>query len=86
MTTVSLGALRPSPRTSLLRRTAVRALQATSRWLDQRAYAIEYPERRVRVHVGPSQVEVARDPCTGFAVLYVNGERQFTFVQGLERL
>jgi hypothetical protein len=38
------------------------------------------------VHVGPSQVEVARDPSTGFAVVYVNGERQFTFVRGLDRL
>jgi hypothetical protein len=29
---------------------------------------------------------VARDPSTGFAVVYVNGERQFTFVRGLDRL
>lgn len=86
MTTASLGALGPTPRISWARRTAVRALQNASRWLDQRAYALEFPERRIRVHVGPSQVEVTRDPHTGYAVVYVNGERQFTFVQGLDRL
>ena len=71
---------------SWVRSTLVRGLHAASRWLDQRAYALEYPEERISVHVGPSQVEVARDPSTGFAVVYVNGERQFTFVRGLDRL
>lgn len=74
---------------SAWRRALARGLQATSRWLDQRAYALEYPEERVSVQLsdaGPSQVEVVRDPHTGFAVVYVNGERQFTFVRGLDRL
>jgi len=71
---------------SRTRSALVRGLQAASRWLDQRAYALEYPEERVSVHLGPSQVEVVRDPSTGFAAVYVNGERQFTFVRGLDRL
>ena len=71
------------------RRALARGLQAISRWLDQRAYALEYPEERVSVTLrdaGPAQVEVVRDPHTGFAVIYVDGERQFTFVRGLDRL
>jgi hypothetical protein len=78
-----------TPAASPFRRALARGLQATSRWLDQRAYALEFPEERVSVQLsdaGPSQVEVVRDPHTGFAVVYVNGERQFTFVRGLERL
>lgn len=86
MTTASMGIARPRPRISWIRRAAVRALQATSRWIDQRAHAIEYPEQRIHVQVGGAQVEVARDPHTGFAVVYLNGERQFTFVRGLDRL
>lgn len=74
---------------SPFRRALARGLQATSRWLDQRAYALEFPEERVSVSLGwnePTQVEVVRDPHTGFAAVYVNGERQFTFVRGLDRL
>ncbi|MBN8504850.1 MAG: hypothetical protein J0L58_10245 [Burkholderiales bacterium] len=75
-----------SIRISPLRRALARGLQTASRWLDQRAYALEYPEERISVPVGPSQIEVVRDPHTGFAVVYMNGERQFTFVRGLDRL
>lgn len=84
---VPYGLAQPAlPRISHLRRALVRGLQATSRWLDQRAYALEFPEERVSVPIGPTQVEVVREPHTGFAVVYVNGERQFTFVRGLDRL
>lgn len=88
---VSYGLARQAdtPRISPFRRALARGLQATSRWLDQRAYALEFPEERISVSSGwddPTQVEVVRDPQTGFAVVYVNGERQFTFVRGLDRL
>jgi hypothetical protein len=73
-------------RPSLARRLAVRALHAASRWLDARAYALEFPAERVEVRVGDSQVEVARIPDTGMTALYVDGERRFTFLQGLETL
>jgi hypothetical protein len=70
----------------LWRRLAVRALQATSRWLDARAYELEYPTATVVAFIAGQQVEVAREPDTGAMALYVDGERRFTFLQGLERL
>jgi hypothetical protein len=70
----------------LWRRLVVRALQATSRWLDARAYALEYPMATVTAFVAGQQVEVAYQPDTGTTVLYVDGERRYSFLQGLERL
>ena len=35
---------------------------------------------------GPVELEFRRDPQTGYAALFENGERRFTFLQGLERL
>jgi hypothetical protein len=71
---------------SWARRAAIRVLHGASRWLDARAYALQYPETRIEVIVGDSQVELARIPDTGMTALYVNGERRFTFLQGLESL
>lgn len=71
---------------SWLRRLAVRALQSASRWLDARAYALEFPADRIEVTIGDAQVELSRIPDTGATALYVDGERRFTFLQGLERL
>jgi hypothetical protein len=34
----------------------------------------------------PLELEFRRDPKTGHSVLFENGERRFTFLQGLERL
>lgn len=76
-----------TPRTDLplWRRLAVRALTRTSRWFDARAYALEFPADE-KLELAAEHLEVARDPDTGFSALYVNGERRFTFLQGLERL
>jgi hypothetical protein len=76
-----------APRTDLplWRRLAVRALTQASRWLDARAYALEFPVDEA-LELTAEHLEVARDPDTGFSALYVNGERRFTFPQGLERL
>lgn len=73
-------------RPSLGRRLAIRTLQRASRWLDARAYALEFPEERVRVHMDGSAVEVSRIPGTDQTAVYVDGVRRFTFLQGLERL
>ncbi len=73
-------------RPSWPRRLAVRVLHAASRWLDARAYALEFPAEHITVAIGDSQLELARVPGTGATVLYVNGERRFTFLQGLESL
>jgi hypothetical protein len=70
----------------LWRRLVVRALQATSRWLDARAYELEYPMETVTAFISGQQVEVAYLPDSGMTALYVDGERRFTFLQGLERL
>lgn len=71
---------------SLWRRLAVRALHAASRWLDARAYELEYPVATVTAFVSGQEVEVAYQSDTGATALYVDGERRFTFLQGLERL
>jgi hypothetical protein len=72
---------------TLWRRLAVRALHAASRWLDARAYWLQFPEpAAVSAIASTDHLEVAQDPETGFAALYVNGERRFTFLQGIERL
>jgi len=78
----------PSPHVSqsLWRRLAVRALHTASRWLDARAYELEYPVASVSALISGQQVEVAYLPDTGATALYVDGERRFTFLQGLERL
>lgn len=80
------GSSAPRVPSSLWRRLAVRALQATSRWLDARAYALEYPSESVLAVVDGQTVEVATVPTSGSTVVYVDGEHRFTFLQGLERL
>jgi hypothetical protein len=76
-----------TPRTDLplWRRLAVRALTQVSRWFDARAYALEFPADE-SLDLAVEHLELARDPVTGYSALYVNGERRFTFLQGLERL
>lgn len=76
----------PHAQQALWRRLAVRALHAASRWLDARAYALEYPLDSVTALVAGQQVEVSYLPDSGATALYVDGERRFTFLQGLERL
>lgn len=80
------GSSAPRVPSSLWRRLAVRALQATSRWLDARAYALEYPSDSVLAVMDGQSIEVATLPGSDTTVLYVDGERRFTFMQGLERL
>lgn len=80
------GSSAPRVPPSLWRRLAVRALQSLSRWLDARAYALEYPQESVVALIAGQQVEVAYQPDTGATALYIDGERRFTFLQGLERL
>lgn len=81
----SLWGLSPS-RNALWRRALAAALHGLSRWLDARAYAVEFPAERVSVQLAGQQVEVAAIPDTGMVALYVDGERRFTFLNGLERL
>jgi hypothetical protein len=67
-----------------LRRALAHALQALSLRLDAMAENLQsQPSDDV---VGTGVIEFSRDPETGHGVLYEDGVRRFTFLQGLERL
>ncbi len=67
-----------------LRRSVARVLQTLSQQLDALAERLQAAPAEA---VAPaSHLEFRRDPRTGHGVLYENGERRFTFLQGLERL
>ncbi len=67
-----------------LRRALAQLLQALSERLD--ALAENLQSEPTEAEVGSGLIEFSRDPHTGFGVLYEDGERRFTFLQGLERL
>ncbi len=66
------------------RRAVARVLQTLSQQLDALAERLQAPPAD---DVDPaSHLEFRHDPRTGHGVLFENGERRFTFLQGLERL
>lgn len=82
MHTLSLRA-RSSGR-SLTRHLLILVLHAASRRLDQLAAQLARPATAAPA---PSvALEYTVDPRTGHGVLYEDGVRRFTFLQGLERL
>ena len=67
-----------------LRRLLARVLHTLSQQLDALAERLQTAPAEA---IAPaSHLEFRRDPASGHGVLYENGERRFTFLQGLERL
>lgn len=69
---------------SLPRQLLIRALHAGSRQLDHLAAQLAQPSSSAAEPSG--HLEYRLDPSTGQGVLYEDGVRRFTFLQGLERL
>ncbi len=67
-----------------LRYALARTLQTLSQRLDALAERLNAPAAESVATA--SHLEYRCDPTTGHGVLYENGERRFTFLQGLERL
>jgi hypothetical protein len=67
-----------------LRRALAQLLQALSARLD--AMAEHLQSEPSDAAVGTGVIEFSHDPETGHGVLYEDGVRRFTFLQGLERL
>jgi len=72
---------------SLARQLLIRILHKGSRQLDQLAAQLARPTRHLALDENRTgHLEFSRDPETGYGVLYEDGVRRFTFLQGLERL
>lgn len=72
---------------SLTRQMLIRVLHRGSRRLDQLAAQLAQPALRNAAETDcTAHLEFNRDPHTGHGVLYEDGVRRFTFLQGLERL
>lgn len=59
-------------------------LHTLSLRLDAFASALQTPS--IETITAEPVLEFSRDPDTGHGVLYENGQRRFTFLQGLDRL